>query len=114
VWHKTILHDAAWYTDSVMAASSNSAHINTVITVLLPFHDEYLPYLEWKQSGMQVGHFTMSNGDYIILGEVEEDFTASTIVKELQKYGENVCTVKQNKLVHDRFNASVQLRVQGV
>ena len=114
VWHKTILYDAAWYTDSARSAGSNAVFIGTYITVLLPFHKEYIPYLEWRKDGQQDNHFTISTGDYVIKGVVTEDITANNVVKTLQKYGEDVCLVRHHKEVHDRFGVGVQLKIQGV
>jgi hypothetical protein len=114
VWHKTIITDAAWYTDSARSAGGQSVYIGTYITVLIPFHDEYIPYLEWRKAGMQEGHYTISNGDYVIKGIVTEEITPNNIVKTLQNYGEDVCLVRHHKTAHNRFGATVQLRIQGV
>lgn len=114
IWYKTVLTDVAWYADSTRTATSSAVYIGTYIKVLIPFHNEYLPYLEWREAGNQDTHYTMSTGDYIILGEVPEDITAENIVKTLQKYGENVCTVKHHKESYNRFGARIQLMIEGV
>lgn len=114
VWYKTVIDDVAWYTKSARSAGSSSVFIGTYITVLIPFHNEYLPYLEWRKPGNQTNHFTISGGDYIILGEVPEDITASNIIATLKKYGEDVCQVKHKTAVYDRFGATVQLKIEGV
>ena len=113
-WFKTVVTDAAWYTDSARSAGGQSVYIGTYVTVLLPFHDDYLPYMQWKEAGKQDGHFTVSNNDYIIKGIVEEEITANNIVKTMQKYGEDVCTVRHHNEAHDRFGATVQLKIEGV
>ena len=114
VWHKYVLHDVAWYTKSARSAGGSQVFIGSYITLLIPFHDDYLPYKEWKEPGAQDGKFTISTGDYIILGEVDENFTAETIVKQLEKYGEDVCLVRHHNELHDRFGARVQLKIEGV
>ena len=114
IWHKTVLHNVAWYTDSARSAGGSAVYIGSYITVLIPFHDNYLPYIEWKEPGMQDGHYTISLSDYIIKGEVTENITADNIVKSIEKYGENVCLVKHHNELHDRFGARVQLKIQGV
>ena len=114
VWYKTIINDVAWYTDSARSAGSNAVYIGSYITILIPFHDEYLEYLEWRKEGNPETHFTMSTGDYVVKGIVEEEITADNIVKTLQKYGENVCFVRHHNANYDRFGARVQLKVQGV
>ena len=114
VWYKTILTDAAWYSDVERTATNTSVYIGAYFKVLVPFHDTYLPYDEWKGYGKQDSNYTMSIGDYVVRGVVEEDITADNIVKVLQNYGENVCLVKYRQELHDRFNASVQLEIEGV
>jgi hypothetical protein len=114
VWHKTILHDAVWYTDSARSAGSSAVFIGTYITVLIPFHDEYLPYMQWRERGMQDNHFTMSNADYVILGEVTENVTAENVTKIVENYGENVCLVRHHNENYDRYGARVMLKVEGV
>ena len=114
IWYKTILHDAAWYTDSARSAGANAVFIGTYITVLIPFHDEFVPYLEWRELGNQEGHYTISTGDYVIRGVVSEDITANNIVKTLQKYGEDVCLVRHHKANYDRYGSTIQLCIQVV
>ena len=87
---------------------------DSYITVLFPFNSRYLPYMEWKKPGNQDEHFTMSSGDYIILGDVPENITANNIIKVLEQYGENVCQVKHHNANYKRFGARVQLKVEGV
>ena len=114
VWRKSTVDDVVWYTKSARSAGSSSVFIGTYITVLFPFNSRYLPYMEWKKPGNQDGHFTMSSGDYIILGDVPENITANNIVKVLEQYGENVCQVKHHNANYKRFGARVQLKVEGV
>lgn len=114
VWRKSTVDDVVWYTKSARSAGSSSVFIGTYITVLFPFNSRYLPYMEWKKPGNQEGHFTMSSGDYIILGDVPENITANNIIKVLEQYGENVCQVKHHNANYKRFGARVQLKVEGV
>lgn len=114
VWRKSIVDDVVWYTKSARSAGSSSVFIGTYITVLFPFNSRYLPYMEWKKPGNQDEHFTMSSGDYIILGDVPENITANNIIKVLEQYGENVCQVKHHNANYKRFGARVQLKVEGV
>ena len=114
VWRKSTVDDVVWYTKSARSAGSSSVFIGTYITVLFPFNSRYLPYMEWKKPGNQEEHFTMSSGDYIILGDVPENITANNIIKVLEGYGENVCQVKHHNANYKRFGAKVQLKVEGV
>lgn len=114
VWRKSTVDNVVWYTKSARSAGSSSVFIGTYITVLFPFNSRYLPYMEWKKPGNQDEHFTMSCGDYIILGDVPENITANNIIKVLEQYGENVCQVKHHNANYKRFGARVQLKVEGV
>ena len=114
VWRKSTVDDVVWYTKSARSAGSSSVFISTYITVLFPFNSRYLPYMEWKKPGNQDEHFTMSSGDYIILGDVPENITANNIIKVLEQYGENVCQVKHHNANYKRCGARVQLKVEGV
>ena len=114
VWHKTVLHDVAWYTDSARSAGGQNVYIGSYITILIPFGHNYKPYIEWKEPGNQDGYFTASLGDYIVKGVVTENITADNIVKTLEKYGEDVCLVRHHNELHNRLGAKVQLKIQGV
>lgn len=114
VWYKTILTDAAWYTSVEKSVDSSGVYIGTSVTVLLPFHDDYIPYSEWKELGVQDSCFTMSTGDYIVLGVVDEDITAQNIVKVMESYGGKKCVVKHHQENYDRFGARVQIKIEGV
>lgn len=114
VWFKTVLNDVAWYQNSERTATANATYIGSYQTVLIPFHDEFLPYSEWKKAGNQLGHYTMSIGDYIVQGEVPDTITAQNIVKTLEKYGEDVCLVKYHRVVDKRPGVKIQLKIQGI
>ena len=114
IWYKTVIENAVWYTDSARSAGGQNVYIGSYITILIPFENNYLPYIEWKKPGMQDNYYTMSLSDYVIKGLVEEEVDANNIVKTLEKYGEDVCLVKHHNELHNRFGATVQLKVQGV
>lgn len=113
-WHKTVITDAAWYSQTERTATVSSVYIGSYIKVLIPFHDAYLDYSDWKQVGMQDANYTMSVGDYIVLGTVSEDITASNVIATTAKYEPNVCLVKTFQPLHNRFDAYVQLEIEGV
>lgn len=114
VWYKTVIDNAAWYTKSARSAGGSTVFIGTYKTVLIPFNDDYLPYLEWRKPGNQDKHFTISAGDYIVLGDVIENITANNVVKVMEQYGENVCLIRHKTPTYNRFGASVQLKIEGV
>lgn len=112
-WHKMVISDAAWYAQVQRTVQNSSVAIGSYIVCLIPYHKEFLAYSDWKQEGQQEGHYTISSGDYIVLGEIEEEVTASNVVSLMSKYEPNVCTVKHFEVAHDRFGSTVQLRVEG-
>lgn len=114
LWYKTILNNVAWYTDSARSAGGSAVYIGSYITILVPFNEKYLPYMEWKKLANRGECFTISNNDYVVKGIVTEDVTADNIVATMQKYGEDVCLVKHHNENHSRFGAKVQLKIQGV
>ena len=75
VWYKQVVTDAAWYKRSERTVQGSSVLIGTYVNVLIPFHTDYLPYTEWKLAGNPDDYFTMSVGDYIILGDAEDTIT---------------------------------------
>lgn len=114
IWYKTILDDVVWYRSTERDVLANGVAIGDYITILVPFNESYIPYNEWKVKNMQTEHYTISVGDYVVKGEVDDNIDSSNIVKELEKYGEDVCLVKSFKETHERFGANVQLRIQGI
>lgn len=113
VWYKTVIEDAAWYAQVARTVSNGNVLMGSYIRCLIPYHEEYLNYYDWKQSDAQDGHYTMSSGDYIVLGEVTESITPGNVVQVMTKYEPNVCLVKHVEELHDRFNSYVQLRIEG-
>lgn len=114
VWQKAVIDDAVWYRRTESSVGSGGVSIGTVIQVMIPFHDEFLPYIEWKQPGCQRGHYTISAGDYIVRGEVPDHVDASNVIAVMKKYGEDVCLVKSQRDNYNRFGARVQLYIEGV
>lgn len=113
VWQKTVINDAAWYTQVVRDVTNNAVQIGSYIVCLIPRNHNFLEYFDWKQDGNQEGHYTMSTGDYLVLGEVSEEITAANVVATMTKYEPNVCLVKHFEPLHERFGTNVQLRVEG-
>ena len=114
VWYKHTVDNAVWYEDSARNSGGNGVYIGTYITVMIPFNDDYLDYRDWKNLQDKNSKFTMSSGDYIVLGNVPETITASNVIETMKTYEGNYCMVKHIKRPHKRFNAKVQLMIEGV
>lgn len=111
-WSKTIIHDCGWYTKSIASMKdANAVVMGKIIKVLIPFNTGYTPYNEWISTG--VG-FTMSQDDYIVLGEITEEVTANNIMQIVQKYKPDICTVKIYRYLDKRVDNTIELYVEGV
>lgn len=115
IWQKTVIEDVAWYSRAERTVHNNSVSICSYIICLIPHHSEYLDYTAWRKldDAERKNHFTMSSGDYIVLGDVDEEITAKNVISVMSKYDPDVCSVKHCERLHDRFNSVVQLRVEG-
>ena len=112
-WFVTVVDNVAWYRNSERTVSNSGVYIGEYKTILIPFNKAYLPYDEWKNN--TEGHFTVSEGDYIVLGEVTEDITAKNVVSVMKKLDKSkVCLVKAVIQREERFGAKVQVKVEGV
>lgn len=114
VWTKFVVENAVWYEKSARNSGGNGVFIGTYITVLIPFNDNYMEYRFWKDLEDKSNNFTLSSGDYIVLGDVPEEITASNVVEVMKGYANNSCQVKHIERPHKRFGATVQLKVEGV
>ena len=57
-WYKSTINDVAWYTKSARSAGGSSVYIGTYVTVLIPFHEEYVKYFsEFTGMGRRFHHF---------------------------------------------------------
>lgn len=111
-WFVTVVDNVAWYRNSERTVSNSGVYIGEYKTILIPFNTAYLPYDEWKNN--TEGHFTVSEGDYIVLGEVTEDITAKNVVSVMKKLDKSkVCLVKSVIPREKRFGAKVQVKVEG-
>ena len=59
--------------------------VGTSHRVQIPESELFVPYNEWK-SGDRETTFTVRTGDYVVLGEVTEEVTASNIRKVIAAY----------------------------
>lgn len=76
VWKKTVLRDCFWAGKQTQGQSGQEVNEGASFLLRVPRSERYRPYREWK--GDMEG-FTFSPGDYIILGEVEEEITPETV-----------------------------------
>lgn len=79
-YYKTVLHHCMWSVRTTRTVQSDgTVNIGTVHNVQIPESENYQPYREWKKAENRAESFTLRTGDYIVLGEVAEKITASTL-----------------------------------
>lgn len=118
VWYKRSVTDAAWYAQVQRTVTAGNVAIGSYIVVMIPYHEEYVRYRDWKNlsASERVGKFTMSTGDYLVLGNIDEaeaSITPSNITTIVNEYEPDVCQIKHLEELHDRFGSYVQLRIEG-
>lgn len=95
VWYKRTLQNCVWNVEAVANQSGTTTSLGATIQCQIPqSNGGYLPYNEWKQAGNQSEHWTVSQNDYVVLGEVTEEVTAANIVKVLSSYEPNACKIQ--------------------
>ena len=114
LWFKHIIHDGAWYITNESSVSGTTVSMSSKITVLIPYNEMYLPYKERKLETNILKYFTMSNGDYIINGVLEDEINSQTITKTLSRYEPDVCSVKSINVLPRRGIETVMLKIEGV
>ena len=111
-WFKTVIDNGAWYQDIIRNVDKNGVYIGNTLKVLIPFNDSFSEYKDWKTT---CEGYTISKGDYIILGDIEEtEITPNNVTKIAQKYSDNICLVKHFRINYNRFGATVQLKIEGI
>lgn len=86
-YYKTVLHDCMWNDSSTRTVGSDgTVSLSTTHQVQIPEMEYYLPYREWKKPENRDTHFTVKEGDYVILGEVTEDVTPSNYRSVVKSY----------------------------
>lgn len=72
-WRKTVLHNCFWKSVVNTGFSGTEASVRNTYVVRVPQDKRYLPYAEYVKS--PDGHFTVSQDDIVILGEIAEEIT---------------------------------------
>ena len=94
-WHKTVLHNCFWkYTGNKIVVGETTLETNTTLC-RIPMHAEFLENYKWNNTTDKSKHFTLSTGDILVKGEVDEEineyasgFRSSDILTKYKKYGE--------------------------
>lgn len=117
VWYSHKLYDISYSIERVTTVNGSNTFVGEVFNILIPFSDDYLPYMQWKDSLEKDTKYTMNQGDYIFLGiDLSEQVTPNTIQQLRNSYKPNVCEVRSIMEVPKRqgINIQIQLKVSGV
>lgn len=71
-WYKTVIHNCFWkYTGNKIVVGETLLETNTTLC-RIPAHPDYLEQYKWAEEEDKSVKFTLSPGDIIVKGEVEE------------------------------------------
>lgn len=114
VWYKCFLHNIQYSIERVTDVNGTQVSMGQAFTILIPFDDKYKPYDEWKNLENKDFYYTLSQGDYIFLKEINEDFLPNSIIQLKNKHKGGVCEVRSIIEVPKRYGATIRLKVSGV
>ena len=114
VWYKTELHNITYSKERVTDVNGTQVSVGEVFTILIPFDKYYKPYIEWKKLADKDDFYTLSQGDYIFLTQVEEDIQPNNIMTLNNSYKPLVCEVRSIIEVSHKHGATIRLKVSGV
>ena len=108
VWFKTVIKNCSWSNSVIRSVTGNTVSVGASYICRIPKDIRYKPYVEWIKDNIG---FTVSTGDYIIKGEIEEDIinpqTIQSIVRrhrpdafEIKYFKDNTGTVELMEHYH--------------
>lgn len=87
MYYKTVLEHCMWASKVQRdVLDDGSVSVGVSHQVQIPESESYLPYREWRLAERREKSFTVREGDYVILGRVEEEVTASTVKSIVKLY----------------------------
>lgn len=93
-WKRTVLRGCFWAGQQTRSQSGQEISEGASCLLRVPQSADYRPYLDWKTD---MGGFTFSPGDYIILGEMEEEVTAETVQSVVERHRPNAFEIRKFK-----------------
>lgn len=114
IWYKTELHNITYSKERVTDVNGTQVSVGEVFTILIPFDNYYKPYIEWKKLADKDDYYTLSQGDYIFLAQVEEDIQPNNVMNLKNSYKPLVCEVRSIIEVAQHYGATIRLKVSGV
>lgn len=112
-WHKIVLSECMYKRSKVTNVNNTTVSMSQIYTVLIPFNNQYMPCDQWYGMAEKQNTYTISQGDYIVFGEITEEVTQDTIRDVLDAFP-NYCEVRSIEEVEQKHGARYRLKVQGV
>ncbi len=91
-WYKTVIDGCSWKTKTTRTASNATVSIANSVICRIPFQSNYKAYNQWIDDIENT--FTISVGDYIVLGEVAQEVTANNIISIIKNCKPGAIQVK--------------------
>lgn len=110
-WKKTVLHNCFFKQHTSRDISGTTVSVGNSVIIRIPQNPDFKEYAEWKND-ISVG-FSISLGDYIFLGELEEDISANNIVSVYNAHKPNSCVIRAVNL-NEKFGFLEHYKVEGV
>lgn len=94
IWIKHELAACVWNAQSTSQQAGTQTNVGAYVTLEIPsgVNSDYKPYDVWKSNAGD--GWTVSQGDYIVLGEVSETLTPNNLVQVMASYGGNAAKVR--------------------
>ncbi len=110
-WKKTTLHLCSWTYQAVRTNSGASMLVDRSCVVRIPKSDTFRPYNEWKTD---MDGWTVSLGDYVIKGEVQEEVTPLTVQQIVNQHRPDAFEVRMFQDATRIIEALGHYRLEGV
>lgn len=102
-WYKQVVTGALWSADITRSvATDGTVQIGQSVKCHIANRSEFMTYDEWKAAGNRDAYFTIRTGDYVILGEVTDDVTASNVLQIVKSKGNDAMQVKAFRDLRDQ------------
>lgn len=101
-YYAQVIDSALWSSQiSRTVDAEGTVQIGQSVKVHIADRSEYLPYDEWKAAGNRDSYFTMRVGDYIALGTIDGEVTASKLPSIIKSKGSDIMQVQAFRDLRD-------------
>lgn len=93
-WKKTVLSGCFWAGEQTQGQSGQEVSGGASYLLRVPQSADYRPYQDWTAD---MEGFTVSPGDYVILGEAAEEITPETVQGVVERHRPDAFEVRKFK-----------------